>query len=199
VLRSGLSLDTITRYLMLACVYSFVVHFLLTHPESMSKLRSEVDRVIGDRIMTLDDIHKTPYLTGTTTLSSSCLRLMTPVAVIREAMRLYPPVAGRIVVPRENTTLCGGKHAVKAGKFLLVSTYVSQRDEKVWGDDVSGRWCTWKATGAHLDTLQASEFKPERMLGDKFDALPVSGFPVVRSCRPLTPVCSSRMHGETDF
>jgi cytochrome P450/NADPH-cytochrome P450 reductase len=118
----------------------------------MSKLRAEVDTVIGNRTVTLDDINKMPYLTGTPTLSSSCLRLMTHVAVIREAMRLYPPVAGRIVVPRENTTLCEGKYAVKAGEFLLVSTYVSQRDEKVWGDDVSGRWWPWTATGAHLDT-----------------------------------------------
>jgi cytochrome P450/NADPH-cytochrome P450 reductase len=114
-------------------------------------------------------------------------------------MRLYPPVSGRAVVPKEDTTLCGGKYAVKAGEFLIVSTYVAQRDEKVWGDDVSGRLWTWAAAGADLHTLQASEFKPERMLGDKFEALPVSDLTGVKICSPLIPAFPSRMHGETEY
>jgi hypothetical protein len=68
-------LSCLTCFLILAFVYSFVVHFLLTHPESMSKLRAEVDEVIGDRVVTLEDIAKTPYLTGTLALHPSDLRL----------------------------------------------------------------------------------------------------------------------------
>jgi hypothetical protein len=78
VLRSGSSLVILTCFLILAFVFSFVVHFLLTHPESMSKLRAEVDEVIADRVVTLEDITKMPYLTGTVALPLFDLRLRAP-------------------------------------------------------------------------------------------------------------------------
>jgi cytochrome P450/NADPH-cytochrome P450 reductase len=86
----------------------------------MTKLRAEIDDVLGDRMVTLDDIPKLPYLT----------------AVIRETMRLFPPVTARVVVPIEDTTLLGGKYAVKAGEVLRVSTVACQRDTAVYGDNV---------------------------------------------------------------
>jgi cytochrome P450 / NADPH-cytochrome P450 reductase len=46
-------------------VLSFVIHSLLTTPDAYAKLRAEVDSVIGDRVVTLEDIAKMPYLTGT--------------------------------------------------------------------------------------------------------------------------------------
>jgi cytochrome P450/NADPH-cytochrome P450 reductase len=62
---------------------------------------------------------------------------MSVVAVIREAMRLYPPVAGRLVVPLEDTTVAGGKYALKKDTWMIVQTMSAQRDSKCWGDDVS--------------------------------------------------------------
>lgn len=44
---------------------SFVLYYLLKNPEAMRKLREEVDTVIGDRLMTVKDVHKLPYLIGT--------------------------------------------------------------------------------------------------------------------------------------
>lgn len=44
---------------------SFVMYYLLKNPEAMRKLREEVDTMIGDRLMTVDDVHKLPYLIGT--------------------------------------------------------------------------------------------------------------------------------------
>jgi cytochrome P450/NADPH-cytochrome P450 reductase len=102
-------------------VLSFIVHSLLTSPDAMDKLRAEVDTVVGTRTVALADIPKLEYMT----------------AVIREAMRLFPPATGRGVVPLEDTTLLGGKYAVKKGDVLRINTLAAQRDSKVFGEDVS--------------------------------------------------------------
>ena len=44
---------------------TFIMYYLLKNPEAMRKLREEVDTRIGDRPMTIDDVHKLPYLIGT--------------------------------------------------------------------------------------------------------------------------------------
>ena len=43
---------------------TFIMYYLLKNPEAMLKLRGEVDTMIGDRVMTIDDVHKLPYLLG---------------------------------------------------------------------------------------------------------------------------------------
>jgi cytochrome P450 / NADPH-cytochrome P450 reductase len=43
---------------------SFILYFLLKNPEAMRKLREEVDTKIGQRAMTVEDVHKLPYLLG---------------------------------------------------------------------------------------------------------------------------------------
>lgn len=43
---------------------SFIIHSLLTTPDAYVKLRAEVDSVIGERVVTLADIAKMPYMTG---------------------------------------------------------------------------------------------------------------------------------------
>ena len=43
---------------------TFVLYYLLKNPESMRKLREEIDEKIGKRPMTVKDINKLPYLIG---------------------------------------------------------------------------------------------------------------------------------------
>ncbi len=43
---------------------SFAIYYLLKNPEAMRKLREEVDTMIGQRPMTVQDVHKLPYLIG---------------------------------------------------------------------------------------------------------------------------------------
>ena len=43
---------------------TFVTYYLLKNPEKLQKLRDEIDTMIGDRPMTIDDVHKLPYLIG---------------------------------------------------------------------------------------------------------------------------------------
>ena len=43
---------------------TFACYYLLKNPATMQKLRDEIDTMIGDRPMTIDDVHKLPYLIG---------------------------------------------------------------------------------------------------------------------------------------
>ncbi|KAH9891895.1 bifunctional P-450/NADPH-P450 reductase [Cubamyces lactineus] len=73
-------------------------------------------------------------------------------AVMRESMRLGPTAPARSVAPLEDTVI-GGKYFVEKGTFITINTVVTQRDPKVWGED-------------------AEQFRPERMLDGKWEALP---------------------------
>lgn len=120
----------------------------------MRKLRDEVDEVIGNEIPTVAHLSKLPYLTGGSSLTlSPNFDQLTFSAVIRETMRLQPPATARTVTSLEDTTIGGGKYAIKAGTPLVVQNWVAGKDPKVFGED-------------------AWEFKPERMLDGKFEALP---------------------------
>ncbi|KAJ7674373.1 cytochrome P450 [Mycena rosella] len=116
---------------------TFMVYFLLKHPDKMRKLRAQVDEVLGDRPVTYEDFSKLPYL----------------IAVMRETLRLAATAPMRTTAPLEDTTLGGGKYAVKKDTSIAIQAWEMHRDPKVWGDD-------------------AEEFQPERMLDGKFEALP---------------------------
>ncbi|KAJ7218356.1 fatty acid hydroxylase [Mycena pura] len=116
---------------------TFMVYYLLKHPEKMRKLRAEIDEVLGERLIQYDDFGKLPYL----------------IAVMRETLRLSSTVPVRAVTSLEDTTIGGGKYAIKKGDTITIQAWQMQRDPAVWGDD-------------------AEEFEPERMLDGKFEALP---------------------------
>ncbi|EJD42499.1 cytochrome P450 [Auricularia subglabra TFB-10046 SS5] len=73
-------------------------------------------------------------------------------AVLREVLRVDSPIPGFTVAPFEDEIL-GGKYLVKKNTSVNIQAYSVHRDPAVWGDD-------------------AEEFKPERMLDGKFEALP---------------------------
>jgi len=43
---------------------SFALYNLLKNPDSMAKLRAEVDDIIGDKPLQVDHLSKLPYLAG---------------------------------------------------------------------------------------------------------------------------------------
>ena len=43
---------------------TFMVYYLLKHPETLRKLRAQVDEVLGERPIQYEDFSKLPYLIG---------------------------------------------------------------------------------------------------------------------------------------
>ncbi len=84
------------------------------HPAVARVLRAEVDRVLGDRVPTADDVAQLPYTR----------------AVIAESLRLYPPayILGRNAC--EPYTLRDWTFA--KGTVFLMSQYVTHRDARWW-------------------------------------------------------------------
>jgi cytochrome P450 / NADPH-cytochrome P450 reductase len=86
-------------------------------------------------------------------------------AVLRETLRLSPtaPIIQRGVRP-ENTgdTILGGKYVIPRDQGVGCLLGKIHQDPKIWGED-------------------ATEFKPERMLDEKFEQLPKNAWKVSRA------------------
>jgi cytochrome P450 len=99
-----------------AVATSWAWYLLDRHPEVAERLRADVERVLGDRPPTLDDMPALGYAR----------------MVIQEAMRLYPPLWG---LARETLgpDRVGG-YDVPAGRIVSLSPYVTHRHPDFWDD-----------------------------------------------------------------
>ncbi len=91
-------------------------YLLSQNPAIEAKLHDEVDRVLGGRLPTLDDLRQLEYTD----------------MVFKEAVRLYPPIPtfGRqSLVP---VTL--GGYTLPAGAVILISPHIVHRDSRWWDD-----------------------------------------------------------------
>ena len=43
---------------------TFALYFLMKNPETLRKLREEIDSVLGDQVMQMTDLGKMPYCVG---------------------------------------------------------------------------------------------------------------------------------------
>jgi cytochrome P450 len=93
---------------------AWALHLLGQHPQVMAQARAEVDSVLDVDMLTMAQIHRLAYLDW----------------VIKETLRLYPPihVGNRIVA--EDTTIAG--YDLQAGTRVMASIYLSHRDERYW-------------------------------------------------------------------
>lgn len=100
-------------------------YLLARHPEVESALHAEVDRVLGDRQATADDLARLPYVR----------------AVIAESMRLYPPawVLGREA--REPFELAG--YTIPVGTMVFMSQWLIHRDARWFPDPLAFRPERW--------------------------------------------------------
>lgn len=116
----------------LALTWAFLL--MAERPEVESKLASEIQDVIGDR----------------TPVPSDTARLVYANAVIKETLRLYPPLwmTGRKAI--KPIELHG--HKIKAGSLLLTSQWAVQRSPKYFTDP--------------------DAFRPERWLSEETSSLP---------------------------
>jgi cytochrome P450 len=95
---------------------TWMFHLLAATPDALARVEQEVDEVIGDRVPTLEDTERLPYLT----------------ACFLEALRLYPPAW---ILPRRAVTddVVGG-FLVPKGSDVLFSVWATHRDPGVYPD-----------------------------------------------------------------
>jgi cytochrome P450 len=123
-------------------------HLLGQHPEVAAALRRELDEVLGDRLPTLADVKQLPYTE----------------AVIKESMRIYPPVW---MIERQaiGADTIGG-YPIAPDTLVAVSPWTLHRDPSIYPDP--------------------ERFDPGRFLGDagaerhRYAYLPFGGGP--RTC-----------------
>jgi len=108
-----------------AIALSWAWYLLGQNPSVDAELADELRSVLGGRRPTVDDL---PLLRFSD-------------AVVREAMRLYPPA---YVIGREATEACEiGGHMIPAGTTVYVSPWVTQRDPRFFVEPEAfkpGRW-----------------------------------------------------------
>ncbi|KAF7114046.1 hypothetical protein CNMCM5793_007026 [Aspergillus hiratsukae] len=180
-----------------ACCLSWTFRLLVRHERVMFRLRKGIASVMGDSVHpTREQIRKMPYL--------SC--------VIKESLRLYPPVPlnNREAIRTTILPTGGGPGAdrpilVRKGEMVVFSQYVNSRKKNIYGPDAycfrPERWET-----GELDHIGWEYFPfnggPRQCLGEDFALMEVS-YTVVRLLQtfpsivlpkgePIQPVGSER-------
>lgn len=114
-------------------VLEWAMSELLRHPKAMEKLQNEVTKIgNGKLFITENDLDKLNYLK----------------AVIKETLRLYPPVP--LLVPRESTQDVNVKgYDIAAETMVVTNAWAIGRDPKLWD--------------------KPEEFQPERFMDSGMD------------------------------
>jgi len=112
-----------------ASALSFVIYLLACHPEEQNRVVSEIEKFDGKKKLEAAD------------LQTQFPRLE---AVVKETLRLYPPVALTIREADRDIELPDGKGIIPVGTHLCVSVFGLHRDPEFWE--------------------QPNEFRPERFL-----------------------------------
>ena len=97
-----------------ASVLTWVFYILSARPDIVSRLRAEVDSVVGNRDVEFADVKQLVFTRN----------------VFREALRLYPPITFIPRVAAEATRI--GEFNVKKGAMIMVSPWTSHRNERLW-------------------------------------------------------------------
>lgn len=113
---------------------TWVWMLLSEHPEAEQHLWSELDRVLGSRAPRIEDL---PHLGAAE-------------RVVKEAMRLYPPVWAMVRRAIADTTI--GGYALPANTTLIMSQWVTHRDPRFYD--------------------APEQFRPERWLEERHRAAP---------------------------
>ncbi|XP_024376898.1 protein LUTEIN DEFICIENT 5, chloroplastic [Physcomitrium patens] len=118
-LRDDLMTLLIAGHETSAAVLTWTFYLLAQNPGAVAKLQEEVDRVLGDRIPTVEDMKKLRYTTR----------------VINESLRLYPQPPVLIRRSLESDML--GKYRINKGEDIFISTWNIHRSPYLWEDPES--------------------------------------------------------------
>jgi cytochrome P450 len=117
---------------------TYIWDLLSRNPNAEARLHEELEAVL-DGPSTIEDVLEFEYVE----------------AVVKEAMRLYPPAHEIRREPATNTKF--GDYEVPEGSLLVMPTWVMHRGERFWDDP--------------------EEFRPERWLGNDHDRPEYAYFP----------------------
>ncbi|KAK4450521.1 cytochrome P450 [Podospora aff. communis PSN243] len=125
------------------CALTSMIYFFLQNPAVVTKARQELASVLGPATaLTQDHLKSLPYITG----------------IVRETLRLSHAAPGFNIepIPKEGDTspvlLAGGKYQIAHDQAMIVVLAGVNRDPAVFEEPLV--------------------FKPERMMGEAFEALP---------------------------
>ncbi|MCY7369285.1 MAG: cytochrome P450 [Polaromonas sp.] len=108
---------------------------LAGHPDAQQRARAEVDAVLGGRAPGPEDLAALPYLSAT----------------LKEAMRLYPPIAA-LMTRRTTREIVLGDARLPARTMIRITPWLLHRDPRWWPSEPEA-------------------FRPERFLADAPDAI----------------------------
>ena len=109
---------------------------LAAHPEAQQRVRAEVDAVLACRAPGPDDLAALPYLGAT----------------LKEAMRLYPPIAA-LMTRRTTREIVLGNVRLPARTMIRITPWLLHRNPRWW-------------------PREPEAFRPERFLADAPDSIP---------------------------
>lgn len=110
---------------------TFVWLLLSQHHDVRDRIEQEVQVVLGGRLPALADLRSLTYLD----------------AVVKEAMRLYPPVWAVARVASEDVVL--GDHAIPKGTQVILSEWIVHRDARWFPEPLSFRPDRWLDEADH--------------------------------------------------
>ncbi|KAJ5392426.1 Cytochrome P450 [Penicillium cosmopolitanum] len=128
-----------------ANLLSYALYYLIKNPEANKKACEEIDSIVGDSSeIQLDQLKQLHYV-------EACLR---------ESIRLSATAPGFNIepIPSESKApimLAGGEYQIPHNQPMIAILNAVNRDPAVFGED-------------------AEEFRPERVLGEKWDNLPAA-------------------------
>ena len=131
-------------------------YLLSLHPDAWRRLKSEVDQVLGDRTPTVDDLPRLGYTTR----------------VLKEAMRLYPPIFVYMRCATSNDTILG--YRVPAGQWVVICPYVTHRHPDFWENPEAfdpDRFTAERGAGRPRMAYLPFGGGPRKCIGDSFAML----------------------------
>jgi len=126
---------------------------LSRHPEVTRELEAEIDQVLGGRRPTVEDLESLP----------------TVERVLKECLRLYPPVWLFSRTPVEDDVIAG--HRIPAGAMVLLSPFVTHRNQEAWPNPEGfdpDRWLPVNSSGRHRFAWFPFSGGPRKCIGDQF-------------------------------
>ncbi|KAK3688288.1 cytochrome P450 [Podospora appendiculata] len=178
VLISQLKIFMFAGHDTTATALAFAYHFLHTNPHTLAALRAEHTAVFGPNPATAAaQIAANPSLLNA---------LPYTLAVIKETLRLFPPVGSVREGQRDLflTNLTTGARYPTAGWMLFSCSFASQRWDAVWpraGEFVPERWLAREGDPLHVrkNAFRPFELGPRNCIGQELALLEIKAIMVL--------------------